>query len=124
MHQFVAFRGLIRLLKIHKADKKIEEIYRKCKESISSKKAKNHVKELYDMFSYEELSESISEIVKPKDFNSNLEIIYQKIDDLNKACPKNLGDWYFTGNYPTYGGNKVANRAFMNYCDGVKGRAY
>ena len=91
---------------------------------MASDKAHNHVKELYDMFSYEELSESITEIVKPKNFKSDLEIIYQKIDDLNKACPKNLGDWYFTGNYPTHGGNKVANRAFMNYCDGIKGRAY
>ena len=76
------------------------------------------------MFSYEELSESITEIVKPKNFKSDLEIIYQEIDDLNKACPKNLGDWYFTGNYPTHGGKKVANRAFINYCDGIKGRAY
>ena len=124
MHQFVAFRGLIRLLKINKADKKIKEIYQKCIKSMVSDKAHNHVKELYDMFSYEELSESITEIVKPKNFKSDLEIIYQKIDDLNKACPKNLGDWYFTGNYPTHGGNKVANRAFMNYCDGIKGRAY
>ncbi len=124
MHQFVAFRGLMRLLKINKADKKIKEIYSKCKKSMLSKKANNHVKELYNMFSYDELSKSISEIVKPDNFNSELEIIYQKIDDLNKACPKNLGDWYFTGNYPTHGGNKVANRAFMNYCEGVKGRAY
>ena len=124
MHQFVAFRGLIRLLKINKADKKIKEIYQKCIKSMASIEAYNHVKELYDMFSYEELSESITEIVKPKNFNSDLEIIYQKIDDLNKACPKNLGDWYFTGNYPTHGGNKVANRAFINYCDGIKARAY
>ncbi len=124
MHQFVAFRGLIRLLKINKADKKIKEIYQKCIKSMASIEADNHVKELYDIFSYEELSESITEIVKPKNFNSDLEIIYQKIDDLNKACPKNLGDWYFTGNYPTHGGNKVANRAFINYCDGIKRRAY
>ena len=124
MHQFVAFRGLIRLLQINKADKKIKEIYNKCVKSMTSIEAHNHVKELYDMFSYEELSESITEIVKPKNFRSDLKIIYQKIDDLNTACPKNLGDWYFTGNYPTHGGNRVANRAFMNYCDGNKGRAY
>jgi|TARA_B100001094_G_scaffold332750_1_gene406266 amidophosphoribosyltransferase len=124
MHQFVAFRGLIRLLQINKADKKIKEIYNKCVKSMTSIEPHNHVKELYDMFSYEELSESITEIVKPKNFRSDLKIIYQKIDDLNTACPKNLGDWYFTGNYPTHGGNRVANRAFMNYCDGNKGRAY
>ena len=82
------------------------------------------VKDLYSLYSYEEVSKSITELVRPKNFNSDLEIIYQKIDDLNKACPNNLGDWYFTGDYPTFGGNKVANRAFMNYCDGIKSRAY
>ena len=68
--------------------------------------------------------DSISEIVKPKGFKSELKIIYQTIENLNKACPNHLGDWYFTGEYPTFGGNKVANRAFMNYCDGIKSRAY
>ena len=84
----------------------------------------NHVKELYDMFDYDEISKSIAMIVKPKNLNSDLDIIYQKIENLNIACPENLGDWYFTGNYPTPGGNKVANRAFMKYCDGIKKRAY
>ena len=79
---------------------------------------------LYDMINYEQVSKSISDIVKPKNFTSELHIIYQKIENLNRACPNNLGDWYFTGNYPTYGGNKVANRAFMNYCNGIKKRAY
>ena len=124
MHQFVAFRGLIRLIKKNKAEKKITEIYKKCEKSMLEMTPKNYVKELYSLFSYEEVSQSITELVKPENFNSELEIIYQKIEDLNKACPKNLGDWYFTGNYPTFGGNKVANRAFMNYCDGIKGRAY
>ncbi len=124
MHQFVAFRGLIRLIKKNKAEKKITEIYKKCEKSMLEITPKNYVKELYSLFSYEEVSQSITELVKPENFNSELEIIYQKIEDLNKACPKNLGDWYFTGNYPTFGGNKVANRAFMNYCDGIKGRAY
>ena len=80
--------------------------------------------ELYDFYSYEEVSDSISEIVKPEGFKSELKIIYQTIENLNKACPNHLGDWYFTGEYPTFGGNKVANRAFMNYCDGIKSRAY
>ncbi len=124
MHQFVAFRGLIRLIKKNKAEKKITEIYKKCEKSMLEMTPKNYVKELYSLFSYEEVSQSITELVKPENFNSELEIIYQKIEDLNKACPKNLGDWYFTGNYPTFGGNKVANRSFMNYCDGIKGRAY
>ena len=124
MHQFVAFRGLINLLEINKAGKKIKEIYNKCEKSMLESEPKNHVKELYDMFNYEEVSKSISDIVKPKKFTSELHIIYQKIENLNRACPNNLGDWYFTGNYPTHGGNKVANRAFMNYCNGIKKRAY
>tara|TARA_B100000579_G_scaffold108787_1_gene86714 strand:+ start:1240 stop:3123 length:1884 start_codon:yes stop_codon:yes gene_type:complete len=124
MDQFVAFRGLIRLIKLNNKDHLIEEIYNKCKKSLSEINPKNHVKELYDLFSYEEISNSISDLVKPKGFKSDLQIIYQKIENLNLACPKNLGDWYFTGNYPTPGGNKVANRSFMNYCEGISKRAY
>ena len=124
MNQFVAFRGLIRLIKLDKKEKLLKDIYNKCKKSLTSKSPINHVKELYDLYSYEEISDSISEIVKPKGFKSELKIIYQTIENLNKACPNHLGDWYFTGEYPTFGGNKVANRAFMNYCDGIKSRAY
>ena len=124
MNQFVAFRGLIRLIKLDKKEKLLKDIYNKCKKSLKSKNPINHVKELYDIYSYEEISDSISEIVKPKGFKSDLKIIYQTIENLNKACPDHLGDWYFTGEYPTFGGNKVANRAFMNYCDGIKTRAY
>ena len=120
MNQFVAFRGLIRLIKLDKKEKLLKDIYNKCKKSLTSKSPINHVKELYDLYSYEEISDSISEIVKPKGFKSELKIIYQTIENLNKACPNHLGDWYFTGEYPTFGGNKVANRAFMNYCDGIK----
>ena len=124
MDQFVAFRGLIRLIKLNNKDNLIKETYNKCKKSLSEINPKNHVKELYDLFSYEEISNSISDLVKPKGFKSDLQIIYQKIENLNLACPKNLGDWYFTGDYPTPGGNKVANRSFMNYCEGISERAY
>ena len=124
MNQFVAFRGLIRLLKINKMDSKIKNIYDKCKKSFLEEHPKNHVKELYDLFSYEDLSDSIAQIVKPKSLKSEFKVIYQTIENLNKACPNHLGDWYFTGNYPTSGGNKVANRSFMNYVDGINGRAY
>ena len=124
MDQFVAFRGLIRLIKLNNKDHLIEETYNKCKKSLSEINPKNHVKALYDLFSYEEISNSISDLVKPKGFKSDLQIIYQKIENLNLACPKNLGDWYFTGDYPTPGGNKVANRSFMNYCEGISERAY
>ena len=124
MNQFVAFRGLIRLLKINKMDSKIKNIYDKCKKSFLEEHPKNHVKELYDLFSYEDLSDSIAQIVKPKSLKSEFKVIYQTIENLNKACPNHLGDWYFTGNYPTFGGNKVANRSFMNYVNGINGRAY
>ena len=124
MNQFVAFRGLIRLLKINKMDSKIKNIYDKCKKSFLEEHPINHVKELYDLFSYEDLSDSIAQIVKPKSLKSEFKVIYQTIENLNKACPNHLGDWYFTGNYPTSGGNKVANRSFMNYVDGIKRRAY
>ena len=124
MNQFVAFRGLIRLIKLNKKDNLLEEVYQKCKRSLKENNPINHVKELYDLFTYEEISDSVSEIVKPKGFNSELKIIYQTIENLNKACPNHLGDWYFTGNYPTSGGNRVANRSFMNYCDGISERAY
>ena len=124
MNQFVAFRGLIRLLKINKMDSKIKNIYDKCKKSFLEEYPKNYVKELYDLFSYEDLSDSIAQIVKPKSLKSEFKVIYQTIENLNKACPNHLGDWYFTGNYPTSGGNKVANRSFMNYVDGINGRAY
>ena len=124
MNQFVAFRGLIRLLKINKMDSKIKNIYDKCKKSFLEEHPKNHVKELYDLFSYEDLSDSIAQIVKPKSLKSEFKVIYQTIENLNKACPNHLGDWYFTGNYPTSGGNKVANRSFMHYVNGINGRAY
>ena len=124
MNQFVAFRGLIRLIKLNNKNNLLEEVYQKCKRSLKENNPINHVKELYDLFTYEEISDSVSEIVKPKGFNSELKIIYQTIENLNKACPNHLGDWYFTGNYPTSGGNRVANRSFMNYCDGISERAY
>ena len=124
MNQFVAFRGLIRLIKLNKKDNLLEEVYQKCKRSLTENNPKNHVKELYDLFSYEDISDSVSEIVKPEGFKSELKIIYQTIENLNDACPNHLGDWYFTGNYPTSGGNRVANRSFMNYCDGISERAY
>jgi len=124
MNQFVAFRALIRLIKEKKMNHIIKETYNKCSSSLNEDSPKNYVKELYDMFSYDEISNSITEIVKPKSLKSEFKVIYQTIDNLNKACPNDLGDWYFTGNYPTAGGNKVANRSFMNYVNGISKRAY
>jgi amidophosphoribosyltransferase len=82
------------------------------------------VKELYDLFTADEISKKVSEILTPVDCNAEIEIIYQSIGDLHKACPDHKGDWYFTGNYPTPGGNKVVNKAFINFMEGKLVRAY
>ena len=124
MNQFVAFRALIKLIKDREMESDIKKTYLKCKKSANEKNPINHVKSLYDLFSYEEISEKISEIIKPKFMNSDLKIIYQTIENLNKACPDHLGDWYFTGNYPTKGGNRVANQAFINFFENKQIRAY
>ena len=84
----------------------------------------NYVKEFYAPFTAEEISLKIAELLSPPDIKAEVEIIYQTIENLHKACPGNLGDWYFTGNYPTPGGNKVVNRAFMNFYEGKNQRAY
>jgi amidophosphoribosyltransferase len=84
----------------------------------------NLVKEIYDFFTAEEISKKIAELLKPKNLKAELEIIYQSIEGLHNSCPKNKGDWYFTGNYPTPGGNKVVNKSFLNYMEGKNVRAY
>ena len=87
-------------------------------------KIKNLVKQIYDPFSDEQISSKISSMLKEKDINSDVEVIYQSIKNLHIACPDDLGDWYFSGNYPTPGGNKVVNQAFINYYEGSNKRAY
>ncbi len=126
MNDFIAFRALIALLKDRGLDEKIQETYENCKASLlaPNEGIKNYVKDLYDLFTAEEISHKISEIVRPHHIFADVEIIYQKVEDLHKACPQNLGDWYFTGNYPTPGGTRVANRAFVNYVEGNGERAY
>ncbi len=123
---FVAFQAAIELLKDNNKQEVIEDIYKKCKAQISLPKEemKNYVKEIYAPFSAEEISSKISQILKPKDTKAEVEIIYQSIGDLHIACPNHNGDWYFTGNYPTPGGNKVVTKAFINYVEGNKKRAY
>jgi len=123
---FVAFQAAIELLKDNNKQAVIEDVYKKCKAQISLPKEemKNYVKEIYAPFSAEEISSKISQILKPKDTKAEVEIIYQSIGDLHIACPNHNGDWYFTGNYPTPGGNKVVTKAFINYVEGNKKRAY
>lgn len=126
MGDFIAFEAAIELLKDHNKTYIIDDVYRKCKEQEFTPKEqiKNYVQEIYAPFTDEEISEKIAELLKPVDINAEVKIVYQTVENLHKACPNNLGDWYFTGDYPTPGGNKVVNRAFMNYIEGNKERAY
>ena len=84
----------------------------------------NYVKEIYIPFTTEQVSKKIAQMLKTKDINAEVEVIYQSVDNLHKACPDNLGDWYFTGDYPTSGGNRVVNRAYVNFFEGNPERAY
>jgi amidophosphoribosyltransferase len=126
MYDFIAFRALIALLKEHNREDLLQEVYDKCKadEDKPNSEVKNHVKELYAQYTAEEISTKIGDIVRPAQIFADVQVIYQTIEDLHRACPQNLGDWYFTGNYPTPGGNKVANKAFSNYMEGRNERAY
>lgn len=123
---FVAFKAAIELL--HDADKEyiIDEVYEKCKaqEHLDNAKKQNYVKEIYASFTDEQISRKIAEMIRPKDITAEVEVIFQTVEDLHKACPDHKGDWYFSGNYPTPGGNKVVNRAFINYVEGKDVRAY
>ena len=126
MTDLIAFRAVIELLKENNKENTIKEVYKKCllenKKEVS--KIKNIVKEIYEPYSDEEISRKISLILKEKDINAEVEVIYQSIENLHLACPENLGDWYFSGEYPTPGGNRVVNQAFINYYEGSSKRAY
>ena len=123
---FIAFNAVIELLKDNKQEDFIEKIYQKCKyqEDFKKEDMKNYVKEIYKTFSAEEISTKIAELLKPKNSTAEVIIIYQSIKDLHLSCPNHTGDWYFTGNYPTPGGIKVLNNAFINYIEGKNKRAY
>ena len=126
MKDFVAFQAMVSLLKSHKMEHRLREVYLKCKaqESLPKEEMVNFVKELYSHFTDDEISKRISEIVTPEDINAEVDVIYQTIEGLHEACPNHLGDWYFSGDYPTPGGNKVVNKAFINYMEGNTARAY
>jgi len=123
---FVAFRAAIELLHDNNQEDLIESVYDKCMAQLDLPKEDmvNYVKEIYAPFTTEQISDKIAEIITPKNITAKVEIIYQNISNLHKACPKNLGDWYFTGNYPTPGGNKVVNQSFINFVQGKNVRAY
>lgn len=122
----IAFKAMLELLKENNKYHLIDEVYKKCIAQVDKKDkdVKNFVKELYAEFEAEEISEKIAELISDDTVNAKVETIFQPIENLHKACPKNLGDWYFTGNYPTPGGNRVVNRAFINFYEGNEERAY
>ncbi|RMA66092.1 amidophosphoribosyltransferase [Ulvibacter antarcticus] len=122
----IAFQAALALHKDRGTYDIVDEIYKKCKKQTELKdnKVVNFVKELYEPFSDEEISDKISTLLSDDTINAKVKLIFQSVDDLHKACPKNLGDWYFTGNYPTVGGNRVVNRAYINFIEGNPERAY
>ncbi|WP_412987896.1 amidophosphoribosyltransferase [Pontimicrobium sp. IMCC45349] len=126
LESLVAFNAALELLKENNLYHKVEEVYNKCKAQVDlkDKDVTNFVKEIYEPFTDEQISDKISELLSDKSINAEVKIIFQSVSNLHKACPKNLGDWYFTGNYPTAGGNRVVNRAFINFYEGNKERAY
>ena len=126
LEDLVAFQAALALHHERGTYHIIKEVYEKCltQVALSDDKVVNYVKEVYAPFSDEEISDKIRDLLLPKNFGSEVAVIFQTVDNLHKACPNNLGDWYFTGDYPTNGGNRVVNRAFINFYEGNKERAY
>ncbi|MFC4816139.1 amidophosphoribosyltransferase [Flavobacterium sp. GCM10023249] len=126
LETLVAFQAMLELLKDSNKYHLVDEVYAKCKaqEHFSDAEVVNYVNELYEQFTDEQISDKIAEMLTEPTVKAEVKIIFQSVADLHKACPKNLGDWYFTGNYPTDGGNRVVNRAFMNFYEGKDARAY
>lgn len=126
MGNFVAFKALVALIKENGKEALLKKTYENCQKELKKPKNKirNRVKSLYESFTYEEISKKIAEIVTPEGIKPEVEVIYQTIEGLHKACENHNGDWYFSGNYPTSGGNIVVNRAFINYIEGRNERAY
>jgi amidophosphoribosyltransferase len=122
----IAFQAAIELLKERNSYHIVDNVYKKCKsqENIKDADVVNYVTEIYAPFSDSEISNKISQLLHPEDINAEVKIIFQTVENLHIACPKNLGDWYFTGDYPTPGGNRVVNKAFMNFYEGKDTRAY
>ena len=122
--EFVAFRAMLQLIKEHYKEDLLEDAYHQILANMESKEQLNYVQTLYNQFTDEQISAKITEIIRPEGLKAELEVVYQTVDNLHKACPNNLGDWYFTGNYPTPGGMRVVNKAFVNFMEGKEVRAY
>ena len=127
MGEFVAFRALVALLKETNQEHLLTETYARCQAENKKPAADihNQVQSLFEVFTQEEISTKIAEIVTPEEgVEPDVEVIYQTIEGLHRACPEKTGDWYFSGNYPTAGGHRVVNKAFMNFFEGKNVRAY
>ncbi len=126
MGEFIAFQAAVQLLKDNGQEQVLHDVYNECKQAEANGKLHevNYVQGVYKQFTADQISNKSAVMLKPEGVNAEVEIIYQSIEDLHQACPKNLGDWYFTGNYPTPGGNRVVNKAFMNYMEGKNERGY
>lgn len=126
MGEFIAFEAAISLLKERGASQVINQVYQQCADSASvgNEQIENHVRAIYEPFTDQEIADRIAQIITPKGLRAEVQVIYQTIENLHQACPHHLGDWYFSGNYPTPGGNQVVNKAFMNWVEGKNQRAY
>jgi amidophosphoribosyltransferase len=126
LSEFIAFKAAIELLKEHGMQHVIDEVYQKSLAQKNKKKEEivNYVKKIYEPFTEDELSDKIAKMLKPEDTKAEVKIVYQTIQNLHKACPNHTGDWYFSGNYPTPGGNRMINQAFINYIEGEENRPY
>ncbi len=126
MISFVAFRALVELLKEHNKEHLLEETYIRCKAMVGvpDEDLKNEVQQIYDEFPYDMISDKIGELLTPPGLKPEVKVIYQTVENLHLACPENKGDWYFSGNYPTPGGIRVVNKAFINYMENIDARAY
>ena len=126
LDSLIAFKAALALLKENNKYSIVDDVYKKCKsqENHDDVDVQNFVKEIYAPFTAQEISDKIAQMLSNDSLNAEIKLIFQSIENLHKACPKNLGDWYFTGNYPTAGGNRVINRAYINYYEGNNERAY
>jgi amidophosphoribosyltransferase len=126
MGEFIAFNAAVELMKERGTENCLKEMFERCKDLQRNNQlhTENVVKQVYKPFTAEEISAKIAQLITPAGLDIPVDVIFQSIEDLHKACPNNLGDWYFTGNYPTPGGNKVVNKAFINYMEGRNERGY
>jgi amidophosphoribosyltransferase len=126
MKEFVAFRAALALLEERGQSELLYNVLEECKSAIWNDRAQeqNFVKAVYDSFTDEEISQKVAQIIRPAYLNAEVGVIFQTVANLNRACSNHTGDWYFTGKYPTAGGNRVVNKAFVNFMSGVSVRAY